>query len=158
MPRSRPCRRPARCSSGSATCRRDPASSWRSASASTTARGGRGGDRCHRRPTPPLPPAGCATGAPAGLAAPRAREGEPPPAAKGARSALAILYKTRVVDGGDVADSSEAGEGEAKTLRYNAAQIRFDADRMAGLIDKRDQLLALADVTSKLTHAATGAA
>ena len=38
------------------------------------------------------------------------------------------------------------------------AQIRFDADRMAGLIDKRDQLLALADVTSKLTHAATGAA
>jgi beta-N-acetylhexosaminidase len=35
---------------------------------------------------------------------------------------------------------------------------RFDADRLAHLLDKRDRLLALADVGAKLTHGATGAA
>lgn len=52
------------------------------------------------------------------------------PVAKGARSALAILYKTRVVDGRDVADSSEAGEGEAKTLRYLKTYAVFNAEQL----------------------------
>ena len=34
----------------------------------------------------------------------------------------------------------------------------FDADRLAYLLDKRDQLLALADTSAKLTGGATGAA
>lgn len=38
------------------------------------------------------------------------------------------------------------------------AQIRFDADRLAHLLEKREQLLAHADVGRKLTHGATGAA
>lgn len=38
------------------------------------------------------------------------------------------------------------------------AKIGFDADRLAHLLDKRNQLLAFADTGSKLTHAATGAA
>ena len=36
--------------------------------------------------------------------------------------------------------------------------LKFDADRLAHLLDKRDQLLALADAGDKLTHGATGAA
>jgi len=52
------------------------------------------------------------------------------PVAKGARSALAILYKTRVVDGRDVADSGEAGEGEAKTLRYLKTYAVFNAEQL----------------------------
>ena len=39
-----------------------------------------------------------------------------------------------------------------------AAVLRFDADRLAHLLDKRDQLLALTDTEAKLTHGATGAA
>lgn len=38
------------------------------------------------------------------------------------------------------------------------ATFGFDADRLAHLLDKRDQLLALADTEAKLTHGATGAA
>jgi beta-N-acetylhexosaminidase len=38
------------------------------------------------------------------------------------------------------------------------AVLRFDADRLAHLLDKRDQLLALTDIGAKLTHGATGAA
>lgn len=38
------------------------------------------------------------------------------------------------------------------------SKISFDGDRMASLIDKRDQLLALTDTGAKLTHGATGAA
>lgn len=38
------------------------------------------------------------------------------------------------------------------------AVLGFDADRLAHLLDKRDQLLALADTEAKLTHGATGAA
>jgi beta-N-acetylhexosaminidase len=38
------------------------------------------------------------------------------------------------------------------------SKISFDGDRMASLIDKRDQLLALTDTGVKLTHGATGAA
>ncbi len=38
------------------------------------------------------------------------------------------------------------------------AGLKFDADRLAHLLDKRDQLLALTDVDTKLTHGATGAA
>jgi antirestriction protein ArdC len=52
------------------------------------------------------------------------------PVARGARSALAILYKTRVVDGRDVADSSEAGEGVAKTLRYLKTYAVFNAEQL----------------------------
>jgi hypothetical protein len=36
--------------------------------------------------------------------------------------------------------------------------VAFDADRLAHLLDKRDQLLALADASAKLTDGATGAA
>jgi beta-N-acetylhexosaminidase len=36
--------------------------------------------------------------------------------------------------------------------------VPFDADRLAYLLDKRDQLLALADTQAKLTGGATGAA
>jgi beta-N-acetylhexosaminidase len=36
--------------------------------------------------------------------------------------------------------------------------LKYDADRLAHLLDKRDQLLALADTGVKLTHGATGAA
>jgi hypothetical protein len=36
--------------------------------------------------------------------------------------------------------------------------VPFDADRLAHLLDKRDQLLALADTETKLTGGATGAA
>jgi beta-N-acetylhexosaminidase len=36
--------------------------------------------------------------------------------------------------------------------------LKFDADRLAHLLDKRDQLLALTDAAAKLTHGATGAA
>jgi hypothetical protein len=36
--------------------------------------------------------------------------------------------------------------------------VPFDADRLAHLLDKRDQLLALADTQAKLTGGATGAA
>ena len=39
-----------------------------------------------------------------------------------------------------------------------AAQIRFDGDRLAHLLDKRDRLLALTNTEAKLTHGATGAA
>lgn len=52
------------------------------------------------------------------------------PVAKGARSALAILYKTRVVDGRDVADSGDTGEGEAKTLRYLKTYAVFNAEQL----------------------------
>jgi beta-N-acetylhexosaminidase len=38
------------------------------------------------------------------------------------------------------------------------SRIGFDGDRMASLIGKRDQLLALTDTDAKLTHGATGAA
>lgn len=38
------------------------------------------------------------------------------------------------------------------------ATLKYDADRLAHLLDKRDQLLALADTEAKLTHGATGAA
>jgi beta-N-acetylhexosaminidase len=38
------------------------------------------------------------------------------------------------------------------------AVLKFDADRLAHLIDKRDQLLAMANTEAKLTHGATGAA
>ncbi len=51
---------------------------------------------------------------------------------------------------------------EAATVRLNRAMagatLKFDAGRLAHLLDKRDQLLALADTSSKLTHGATGAA
>ena len=38
------------------------------------------------------------------------------------------------------------------------AALQFDGERLAQLIDKRDQLLALANAETKLTHGATGAA
>lgn len=38
------------------------------------------------------------------------------------------------------------------------ATLGYDADRLAYLLDKRDQLLALTDTEAKLTHGATGAA
>ncbi len=38
------------------------------------------------------------------------------------------------------------------------AAIKFDAERLEHLLDKRDQLLALTDIGAKLTHGATGAA
>jgi beta-N-acetylhexosaminidase len=38
------------------------------------------------------------------------------------------------------------------------SRIGFDPDRLAHLLDKRDQLLALTDTNAKLTHGATGAA
>ena len=38
------------------------------------------------------------------------------------------------------------------------AVLQFDGERLAQLIDKRDQLLALANAETKLTHGATGAA
>lgn len=38
------------------------------------------------------------------------------------------------------------------------ATPKFDADRLAHLLDKRDRLLALTDTDAKLTHGATGAA
>ena len=38
------------------------------------------------------------------------------------------------------------------------AALKFDADRLAHLLDKRDRLLALTDTEAKLTHGATGAA
>lgn len=38
------------------------------------------------------------------------------------------------------------------------ASLKFDADRLTHLLDKRDQLLALTDTSAKLTHGATGAA
>lgn len=38
------------------------------------------------------------------------------------------------------------------------SKLTFDADRLAHLLDKRDSLLALADIGAKLTHGATGAA
>lgn len=38
------------------------------------------------------------------------------------------------------------------------AVLKYDADRLAHLLDKRDQLLALTDTEAKLTHGATGAA
>jgi beta-N-acetylhexosaminidase len=36
--------------------------------------------------------------------------------------------------------------------------LTFDPDRLAHLLDKRDQLLALTNTEAKLTHGATGAA
>ncbi len=38
------------------------------------------------------------------------------------------------------------------------SNMKFDADRLAFLLDKRDRLLALTDTEAKLTHGATGAA
>jgi beta-N-acetylhexosaminidase len=38
------------------------------------------------------------------------------------------------------------------------AVLKYDSDRLAHLLDKRDQLLALTDTEAKLTHGATGAA
>ena len=38
------------------------------------------------------------------------------------------------------------------------ATLKFDAERLAHLLDKRDQLLALTDTGAKLTHGTTGAA
>lgn len=38
------------------------------------------------------------------------------------------------------------------------ATLKFDAERLAHLLDKRDQLLALTDTSAKLTHGTTGAA
>lgn len=51
---------------------------------------------------------------------------------------------------------------EAARVRLDRAmagsKLAFDADRLAFLLAKRDQLLALTDVGTKLTHGATGAA
>lgn len=51
---------------------------------------------------------------------------------------------------------------EAAKARLHRAMVgaapKFDADRLAHLLDKRDQLLALTDTAAKLTHGATGAA
>lgn len=49
----------------------------------------------------------------------------------------------------------------AKTRRDQAmagSVLKFDAERLAHLLDKRDSLLALTDTKAKLTHGATGAA
>jgi len=52
------------------------------------------------------------------------------PVAKGAKGSLAILYKTRVVDGED--QGGDAGEGEAdpKVLRYLKTYTVFNADQL----------------------------
>lgn len=51
------------------------------------------------------------------------------------------------------------GAAKARLDRAMAGSVlKFDADRLAHLLDKRDQLLALADAGDKLTHGATGAA
>lgn len=51
---------------------------------------------------------------------------------------------------------------EAAKVRLNRAMadtvLKFDADRLAHVIDKRDRLLELTDTAAKLTHGATGAA
>jgi beta-N-acetylhexosaminidase len=51
---------------------------------------------------------------------------------------------------------------EAAKARLNRAMAgsvpKFDADRLAHLLDKRDRLLALTDTGAKLTHGTTGAA
>lgn len=51
---------------------------------------------------------------------------------------------------------------DAAKLRLDRAMagatLKYDADRLAHLLDKRDQLLALANTEAKLTHGATGAA
>jgi beta-N-acetylhexosaminidase len=43
-------------------------------------------------------------------------------------------------------------------VAMTGATPKFDADRLAHLLDKRDRLLALTDTKAKLTHGATGAA
>ncbi|MBL0925818.1 MAG: beta-N-acetylhexosaminidase [Sphingomonadaceae bacterium] len=51
---------------------------------------------------------------------------------------------------------------EAARVRLDHAMagtiLKFDADRLSHLLDKRDRLLALANIEAKLTHGATGAA
>lgn len=51
---------------------------------------------------------------------------------------------------------------DAAKMRLDRAMagslLKFDADRLAHLLDKRDQLLALTDTAAKLTYGATGAA
>jgi beta-N-acetylhexosaminidase len=50
-------------------------------------------------------------------------------------------------------------EAKARLDKAVAGSVpTFDADRLAHLLDKRDQLLAIADVETKLTHGVTGAA
>ena len=43
---------------------------------------------------------------------------------------MAILYKTRVVDGKEVADAGDAGEAEAKVLRYLKTYAVFNAEQL----------------------------
>jgi antirestriction protein ArdC len=52
------------------------------------------------------------------------------PVAKGAKSSLAILYKTRVVDGRDVADAGDPDDGDARTLRYLKTYAVFNAGQL----------------------------
>jgi beta-N-acetylhexosaminidase len=54
-------------------------------------------------------------------------------------------------------DISEAAKVRLDRAMEGLTQ-KFDSDRLAHLLDKRDQLLALADTAAKLTHGATGAA
>jgi hypothetical protein len=43
---------------------------------------------------------------------------------------LAILYKTRVVDGRDVADAGDPDDGDARTLRYLKTYAVFNAEQL----------------------------
>ena len=52
------------------------------------------------------------------------------PVAKGSKSCVAILYKTRVVDGKEVADTGDAGEAEATALRYLKTYAVFNAEQL----------------------------
>jgi beta-N-acetylhexosaminidase len=54
-------------------------------------------------------------------------------------------------------DISDAARARLDRAMGGVTQ-RFDPDRLAHLLDKRDRLLALADIEAKLTHGATGAA
>lgn len=54
----------------------------------------------------------------------------------------------------DITDAAKARLDKAMA----GARIHFDADRLATLLDKREQLLAYADAGAKLTAGATGAA
>jgi beta-N-acetylhexosaminidase len=54
----------------------------------------------------------------------------------------------------DITDAANARLDRAMA----GATPKFDADRLAHLLDKRDRLLALTDTKAKLTHGATGAA
>jgi beta-N-acetylhexosaminidase len=66
-------------------------------------------------------------------------------------------FDEMVAIAGRLPDITEAGKARLDRAMMGAT-LKFDADRLAHLLDKRDRLLALADTGVKLTHGATGAA